>query len=110
MKKNITDILNYKTSLDHNTGVINCLEREVSFFRGSYYFNQQSDLIYEPKTFSFKQTFNGITHWKSTGIDNYSLKTDLRVVANIGVADYPKVSGGTKMSVKFFENYAKENK
>ena len=89
VKKNITDILNYKTSLDHNTSVINDLEREESFFRGNYYFNQQSYLIYECKTVSFKQTSNGITHWKSTGIDNYSLKTDLRAVANIS-GDYPK--------------------
>ena len=83
------------------------LEREASFFRESYYFNQQSYLIYEPKTFSFKRT--GITHWKSTGIDNYSLKTDLRGVANI-FGDYPKVSSGTKMSVTFSGNYVKENK
>ena len=109
IKKNITDILNYKTSLDHNIGVINDLEIQASFFRGSYYFNQQSYLIYEPKTFSFKQTYNGITHWKSTGIDNYSLKTDLRGVGNIS-GYYPKVSGGAKMSVKFSGIYAKENK
>ena len=109
MKKNITDILNYKTSLDNNIGVVNDLEREASFYRGSYYFNQQFYLIYEPKTFSFKQTSNGITHWKSTGIDNYSLKTDLRGVVNIS-GDNPKVSGGTKMSVKFSGSYSEENK
>ena len=109
VKKNITDILNYKTSLDHNTSVINDLDREASFFRGNYYSNQQSYLIYECKTFSFKQTSNGITHWKSTGINNYLLKTDLRGVANIS-GDYPKVSGGTKMRVKFSGNYIKENK
>ena len=56
-----------------------------------------------------KQTSARITHWKSTGFDNYSLKTDLRGVANI-LGDYPKVSGGTRMSVKFPGNYVKENK
>ena len=101
VKKNITDILNTKTSLEHNKSVIDDLEREASFFRGSYYFNQQSYSIYEPKTFSFKQTSAGITHWKSTGIDNYSLKTDLRGVTTIS-GDYSKVSGGTKMSVKLY--------
>ena len=106
VKKNITDILNAKTSLEHNKSVIDDLEREAIFFRGSYYFNQQSYLIYEPKTFSFKQTSTGITHWKSTGIDNYSLKTDLRTVANIS-GDCPKVSSGTRMSVKFSCNYVK---
>ena len=52
--KNSSDILNAKASLEHNKYVIDDLEREASFFRGSYYFNQQSYLIYEPKTFSFK--------------------------------------------------------
>ena len=82
--------------------------REASFFRESHYFNQQFYLIYEPKAFFLKQTAAGITHWKSTGIDNYSLNTDLRGVANtLGV--YPKVSGGTRMNVKFSGNYFKEN-
>ena len=88
---------------------LNDLEREASFFRGNYYFNQQSYLLYEPKTFSFKQTFIGITHWKSTGIDNYSLKTDLSGVANTSGV-YPRVSGETRMSVIFSGNYGKENK
>ena len=42
VKKNITDILNATTSLDHNKSVIDDLEREVSFNRGFYYYNQQS--------------------------------------------------------------------
>ena len=64
--------------------------------------------IYEPKTFSFKQTTAGITTWKSSGIDNYSLKTDLRGVANIS-GDYPEaVSGGSRMSVKFLEIMSKK--
>ena len=60
------------------------------------------------KTFSFKQNTAGITHWKSTGIDNYSFKTDLRGIANT-FNDYPKVSCGTTMSVIFSGNYVKES-
>ena len=37
VKKNITDILNTKTSLKHSRSVINNLEREASFNRGFYY-------------------------------------------------------------------------
>ena len=96
VSKNSTDILSFESRLN-------------SFFRGSYYFNQRSYLIYKPKTFSFKQTSPGITHWKSTGIDNYSLKTDLRGVA-VTSGIYPKVSGETRMSVIFSGNYVKENK
>ena len=42
VKKNITDILNAKTSLEHNKSVIDDLEREASFNRGFYYHKQQS--------------------------------------------------------------------
>ena len=108
-KKNSTDILGFESRLKQKEDTLNDLEREASFFRGSYYFNQQSYLTYESTTFSFKQTSAGITHLKSTGIDNYSLKTDLRGVADIS-GDYPKVSKGNRMSVRFSGNYVKENK
>ena len=108
-KKNSTNILGFENRLKQKEDALNDFEREASFFRGNYYFNQQSHLIYEPRTFTFKQTSSGITHWKSTGIDNYSLKTDLRRVANTSGV-YPKVSGDTRMSVIFSGNYVKENK
>ena len=107
--KTSTDILRFESRLKQKEDALNDLEREASFFRGNYYFNQLSYLIYEPRTFSFKQTSSGLTHWKSTGIDNYSLKTDLRRVANTSGV-YPKVSGETRMSVIFSGNYIKENK
>ena len=53
MKKNITDILNAKTSLEHNKFVIDDLERESSFNRGFYYYNQQSYFVFESKSKSF---------------------------------------------------------
>ena len=109
VSKNSTDIFGFESRLKQKEDTLNNLERETSFFRGNYYFNQQSYLIYEPRTFSFKQTSSGITHWKSSGIDNYSLKTDLRGVANTSGV-YPKVFGQTIMSVIFSGNYVKENK
>ena len=99
----------FESSLKQKEDTLNDLEREASFFRGNYYFNQQSYLIYEPRTFSFKQTSSGITIWKSTRIDNYSLKTNLRQAANTSGV-YPKVSGKTRMSFIFSRNYVKENK
>ena len=109
VKKNSTDILGLESRLKQKENTLNDLEREAKFFRGSYYFNQQSYLIYEPTTFSFKQTSAGITHWKSAGIDSYSLKTDLRGVANIS-GGHLKISKGNRMSVRFSGNYVKENK
>ena len=100
--KNSTGILGFESRLKQKEDTLNGLEREASFFRGNCYFNQQFYLIYEPRTFSFKQTSSGITYWKSTGINNYSLKTDLRGVANTSGV-YPKVSGQTRISVIFLE-------
>ena len=82
VKKNITDILNTKTSLEHNKSVIDDLERGASFFRGSYYFNQQSYLIYEPKSKSFTKNGEAIHAWLSAGIHNDSNNTDLFSVNN----------------------------
>ena len=71
VSKNSTDILGFECRLKQKEDTLNDLEREASFFRGNYYFNQQSYLIHKPKTFSFRQNSSRITHWKSTGIDNY---------------------------------------
>ena len=57
VKKNITDIVTAKTSLEHKKSVIDDLEREASFNRGFYYYNQQSNFLFEPKSKSF--TKNG---------------------------------------------------
>ena len=52
--KNSTDMLGFESRLKQKEDTLNDLEREASFFRGNYYFNQQSYLIYESRTFSFK--------------------------------------------------------
>ena len=70
MKKNITDILNVKTSLEQEKSTIDDLEREASSFRGSYYFNQQPSLLFEGKVNSFVKTSTNISGSKSTGIYN----------------------------------------
>ena len=53
VNKNITDILNAKTSLEHDKSVTDDLERESSFNRGFYYYNQQSYFLSESKSKSF---------------------------------------------------------
>ena len=108
--KNSSDVLGFESRLKQKEDLTNDLERDLSAFRGNYYFNQQIYLLYKPKTFSFKQISSGITHWKSTGIDNYSLKADLRGVAEKLSNTYPKVSEEVRMSIIFSGNYVKENK
>ena len=53
VKKNITDIVTAKTCLEHNKSVTDDLEREASFNRGLYYYNQQSYFLFESKSNSF---------------------------------------------------------
>ena len=97
MKKNITGILGFEFRSKQKEDTLNDLEREANFLE------EVIILISSLITFNFKQNTAEIAHWKSTGIDNYSLKTDFRGVANIS-SDYPKVSSGTRMSVRFSVN------
>ena len=53
VKKNITDIATAKNSLLRNKSVLDDLQREASFNRGFYYYNQQSYFLFEPKSKSF---------------------------------------------------------
>ena len=45
VSKNSTDILGFESRLKQKEDTLNDLEREASFFRGNYNFNQQSYLI-----------------------------------------------------------------
>ena len=68
--KNASDILGYESRLKQKEDLVNNLERDASFFRSNYYYNQQSYLLFEPKASSFNRTGGNINNWKSTGIHN----------------------------------------
>ena len=110
--KNTSNILNYKISLDHNKSVINDLEREASFSRVFYYYNQQSYLLLEGKVSSYVKTSNNISGWKSTGIysnyynDNYP---HLKFVNNANGAPKLLIENG-RFCVNFKANYMKQDK
>ena len=82
VKKNSTDIVTVKNSLLHSKSVLDDLEREVSFNRGFYYYNQQSYFLFETKSESFTRNGGAIHAWISTGIHNDSNNTDLLSVNN----------------------------
>ena len=54
VSKNRTDILGFESRLKQKEDTLNDLEREASLFRGNYYYNQQSCLLYEAKFFTQK--------------------------------------------------------
>ena len=106
MKKNITDILTNKTSLTHNKSVLDDLEREASFNKGFYYFNQQSYFLFEPKSKSFTKNGIAIHAWISTGIHNGSNNTDLFSVNNSPTL----LNKNNRLGVTLNGNHMKQNK
>ena len=54
--KNSTDILRFESRLKQKEDSLNDLEREASFFRGSYYYNQQSYFLSESNSKSFNKS------------------------------------------------------
>ena len=86
--KNISDILKYKTSIDHNKSVLNDLEREASYFRGKdYYLN--SWLLFRPTFSSFTRGTDSLymEKWKSIGSNDES---ELTAVKNTS-SNTPKI-------------------
>ena len=109
-KKNITDIATAKTSLEHNKSVLDDLEREASFNRGFYYYNQQSYFLFEPKSNSFVKNGGTIHAWISAGIHNDSNNTDLFSVNNSNNNSPTLSNKNNKLGVTFNGYYVKQNK
>ena len=110
VKKNSSDILGFGNRLKQKEDLTTDLEREASFFRGIYYCGQKSYLLYECKAYSFKKDTNEkLTTWKSSGIDDYSVNSDLRAVSD-GSSLLPSLNNDERMSVNFSGNYVKQNK
>ena len=110
VKKNITDILNAKTSLEHNKSVIDYLGGEASSNRGFYYYNQQSYFLFEPKSKSFTKNGGAVHVWISTGIHNDSNNTDLFSVNNSNNNLPTLLNKNNRLCVSFNGNYMKQNK
>ena len=71
-KKNASDILTLENKLQQKEDTINNNERELSIFRGFFFYLQQNHLVYECNVNSFIFDNKKILKWKSTGIFNYS--------------------------------------
>ena len=110
VKKNITDILNAKTSLEHNKSVIDDLEREASFNRGLYYYNQQSYFLFKPKSKSFTKNGEATHAWISTGIHLDSNDTDLFSVNSSNNNSPTLLNKNNRLGVTFNGIYMKQNK
>ena len=110
IKKNSTDILGFKSKIDHNKNVLDDLEREASFSKGFYYYTQQSYFLFESKSKSFSRTGGVINSWISTGIHNDSKNTDLFSVHNSNNDLQSLLNQNNRLGVTFNGNYMKQNK
>ena len=109
-KKNASDILAFESRLKQKEDILDESQREDSFTRGFYYYLQQSYLVYECRSYSFKKDNSGkLTTWKSTGIDNLSTNSDLKAISDSTLVT-PILENDVKMNIKFEGNYFVQNK
>ena len=71
-KENTSDILVLENKLTQKGDTINENERELSIFRGFFFYLQKNHLVYECKVNSFIFNNKKISVWESTGVFNRS--------------------------------------
>ena len=69
-KKNASDILALENKLTQKGDTINENERELSIFRGFFFYLQKNHLVYECRVGSFIYNNKNISRWNSTGVFN----------------------------------------
>ena len=109
-KKNSSDILILEAKINTNKDTINENERGLNFYRGSFFYKDQSYITYECKlgSFNFGITSKDISEWKSTGIYNYSKDSNMNAVAN-GRGDLPNLKNDGRMYVHSNGNHFQQN-
>ena len=90
--------------------MIDDLKRKASFNRGLYYYNQQSYILFEPKSKSFTENGEGINAWISTGIHNDNNNADLFSVNDSNKNLSTLLNKNNRLGVTFNGNYMKQNK
>ena len=69
-RKNTSDILALENKLTQKGDTTNENERELSIFRGFFFYLQKNHLVYECKVGSFIFNNKKISKWESTGVFN----------------------------------------
>ena len=108
-KKNATDILALENKLTQKEDTINENERGLSFNRGFFFYMDRSYLVYDCKMGSFDFGSKDISEWKSTGIYNYSSRSNMNALAN-SKNDLPNLKNDGRMHVYLSGNHFQQNK
>ena len=108
-KKNASDILALKNKLTQKEDTINENERGLSFNRGFFFYTDRSYLVYNCKMGSFGFASKDISEWKSTGIYNYSSRSNMNALAN-SKNKLPNLKNDDRMHVHLSGNHFQQNK
>ena len=108
-KKNASDILALENKLTQNEDTINENERGLSFNRGFFFYMDQCYLVYDCKMGAFGFGSKDISEWKSTGIYNYSSRSNMNALAN-SKNDLPNLKNDGRMHVHLSGNHFQQNK
>ena len=107
-KKNASDVLALENKLTQKGDTINENERELSIFRGFFFYLQQNHLVYECKVNSFIFDNKKISKWKSTGIFNYSDYYSMKGIENTK-KEMPILKNDERMHVYLQGSYFQQN-
>ena len=107
-KKNASDILALENKLTQKGDTINENERELSIFRGFFFYLQKNHLVYECKVNSFIFNNKKILKWKSTGIFNYSDCYNMKGIENTK-KEMPILKNDERLNVYLQGNQFQQN-
>ena len=108
-KKDASDILALENKLKQKEDTINENERGLSFNRGFFFYTDRNYLVYDCKMGSFGFGSKDISEWKSTGMYNYSSRSNMNALAN-SKNDLPNLKNDGRMDVYLSGNHFQQNK
>ena len=108
-KRNASDILALENKLTQKENTIDENERGLSFNRGFFFYMDGSYLVYDCKMRSFGFGSKDISERKSSGIYNYSSRSNMNTLAN-SKNDLPNLKNDGRMHVYLSGNHFQQNK
>ena len=107
-KKNASDILALENKLTLKGDTINKNERELSIFRGFFFYLQKNHLVYECKVCSFIFNNKKISKWESTGVFNNSDYYSMNGIENTK-KEMPILKNDERLHVYLQGNHFQQN-
>ena len=108
LKKNASDILALENKLTQKGDTINENERELSIFRGFFFYLQKNHLVHECKVSSFIFNNKKISKWESTGVFNSSDYYSMNGIEN-SKKEMPILKNDERLYVYLQSNHFQQN-